>query len=290
MTDQIESNQNEELLDQIHSEEIAVEPPQAVEENPTVQKAKQYGHVSREDWIAQGKDPDDWKSPKEFVRTGEILDQLYSLRKEISQRDNEIQSLVDYNRRVSEREYERAKQELHAQLQNAKNYDDVESVEHLTRQIGNLEYQEQQERLQSLNNLRQNVMSQFMARNGHWYNNQHPELVQKAQMIGNELKQYYPNLPIEEAARRIEERMKLEHPEIAVSNPAVPKPVLSSSNSALNQSASVAKGGSAEAIFNRLPKDLKDVYHSSKRTLEKIPGVTYTINEYIDKLKSDGEI
>ena len=42
------------------------------EEDEVVANAKKYGHLSKEDWEAQGKDPDDWKSPGEFDKRNKM--------------------------------------------------------------------------------------------------------------------------------------------------------------------------------------------------------------------------
>lgn len=51
-------------------------------------------HISRDDWIASGKDPDEWRSPREFRERGELIEQKKALEKELERKfDNQIKNL-----------------------------------------------------------------------------------------------------------------------------------------------------------------------------------------------------
>lgn len=284
----------EEAVEDAHQEEepdhgIQEEPERQEqdEENEVEQKAKKYGHLSKEDWIAQGKDPDQWKSPEEFNRTGEILDQLYSMKKQLDKRDREIQALVDYQQRTSEREYERAKQELEQKLTMAKEDMDMEAVSHYTKELSRVEDMEQQNKQQSIQEAHQAALSRFTERNKHWFNEQNPDLMTRAQVIDQELKSIYPNATFDELAQKIEMRMQYEYPD-RVGGQAKPKQTVSHSQSSVNKSAGTHR--SSEMSFRKLPQELKDTYSATKRIIESQSGKEYSVKDFMEQLKRDGEI
>src|SRR5260221_4064288 len=137
-----EDREDEELPEEEEVlEENEPEEPQEPEEpeDDVVEKAKKFGHLSKEDWIAAGKDPNKYKTPEEFNKTGEVIDQLYSLKKKVDQRDREIQALIDYQQRTSVREFERAKQELEQRLASSKDDMDMEGVSRYTQELTRLQ-------------------------------------------------------------------------------------------------------------------------------------------------------
>src|ERR1044071_1145479 len=69
---------------------------ESTEKSEIKEKAKQYGHLSYDEWVKRGNDPKKYKSEQEYVRTGEILEQLFELKKKLGQRDREIEALLEY--------------------------------------------------------------------------------------------------------------------------------------------------------------------------------------------------
>ncbi len=57
--------------------------------------------ISRDDWIASGKDPDDWRSPREFRERGELIESNKALRHTVERlkvdTDNQIKNLNTYH-------------------------------------------------------------------------------------------------------------------------------------------------------------------------------------------------
>ena len=47
-------------------------------------------HISKEDWVASGKDPDEWRSPREFRERGEFIDRIQKLERK---NDSDIKNL-----------------------------------------------------------------------------------------------------------------------------------------------------------------------------------------------------
>jgi hypothetical protein len=270
--------------------------PEVVEqhevEESTEQRAKKFGHLSKEEWESQGKDPKDWKTPEEFDRTGKLIDEVYALRKKIERREDEISNLVVFNQRVAERERAKALQELQARLVTAKQYADVEGVEAATKDLQDYQNQQAYEQRQQQEYSRQKVLTEFQERNAHWYNASRPDLQARAVEIDNQLRQLYPHLTFAERALKIEERVNYEHPELTKDAPPpsrIEARPLSSAGSAINKAVSTARP-SVQNTFNKLNAELKEMYYTTKRVTERVPGVKYTIDDYVTYLKDNGEI
>ena len=289
-----EDELEEEVLEEVEPEEEAseedVEPEEdeSSEDDEIVQRAKKYGHLSKEEWIAQGKNPDLWKSPEEFDKTGKILEQIYSLRKKVDQRDREIEAMVEFQRRTSKREYDRAKQELQSKLKESEEDMDVKGVAHYTKELTRLEDMEQHETQQQQLSYQQQAQQAFIERNQHWYNDRNPDLQQQAMLINNELAQKNPNMDPNDIAEIIEYRIQREHPERVLGESRKSKPVVSPNRSSVNKTA--VKKTSLDRTFNGLSQELKDTYSATKRIAEKIDGKPYTKADFIKELKDYGEI
>lgn len=275
----VEENEQEEVVEQPEES-----PP---EEDEVVERAKKYGHLSKEEWIAAGKDPDKYKTPEEFDKTGKVIEQLYSLKKKVDQRDREIQSLVEYQQRTSQREYERAKQELEQRLALSKDDMDMEGVSHYTKELVRLQDNEQSSKAHQMQQAQYAAQQAFIERNQHWFNDRNPDLKNRAIEIDNELKGIYPNATYEELAQKIETRMQYEHPE-RVSGQTRARPSVSPSQSSVNKTA--VNTSSVKRTFQSLSQDLKDTYSATKRIVESRGDKEYTVNDFINQLKKDGEL
>ncbi len=288
-----EPEMEEEIPEEIPEEPDDPEDPEEdAEENDksqdeVVERAKKYGHLSKEDWVAQGRDPNQWKSPEEFDKTGKVIEQLYSLKKKVDQRDREIQALVDYQQRTSQREYERAKQDLEQRLASSKDDMDMEGVAHYTKELVRLQDNEAHTQHQQLQQSQHEAQQRFIERNQHWFNDRNPDLKQRAIEIDNEIKSIYPNATYDELAQKIETRMQYDYPERVIGQTKA-RPAISSSHSSVNKSA--VNTSSVKRTFQGLSQDLKDTYSATKRIVESRGDKEYTVNDFISQLKKDGEL
>jgi len=251
-----------------------------------VERAKKYGHLSKEEWEAAGNDPAKYKTPEEFDKTGKVIEQLYSLKKKVDQRDREIQSLVEYQKRTSEREYERAKQELETRLADSKSDMDMEGVSHYTKELTRLQDSEQTSKAQQNQQAQQAAQTAFVERNQHWFNDRNPDLKNRAIEIDNELKRIYPNASYEELAQKIETRMQYDYPERVMGGTSRARPSVAASS--VNKTA--IQASSVKRTFQGLSQELKDTYSATKRIIESGRDKEYTMNDFINQLKKDGEL
>lgn len=267
----------------VEVEEPEGEEPEGVEPEPEsedseVGKAKKYGHLSKEEWIAAGKDPALWKSPAEFNKTGEIIEQLITLKKKVDQRDREMENIIKFHEKELKRQYEVAKRDLEARLTASKEDMDIEAVSHYTRELTRLQDQEQQSQFQESQQLQQNARQAFIERNAHWFNDRNPDLQQRAVEIDNELKRKNPNVSYEDLADLIEAKMLKEFPERVMGQSHQNRP--HTSQSAVNKTAIVKK-----TSLKSLSQEHKDTFNVYKRINPKI-----TEAEFIQRLKDDGEL
>lgn len=245
------------------------------------ERAKKFGHLSKEEWIAAGKPESQWKSPEEFDKTGKILEQLYSVKKKVDQRDREIQALVEYQQRTSQREYERAKQDLESRLAASKDDMDMEGVSHYTRELTRLQDSEVQTQSHAIQQHQQQAKEAFVERNQHWFNDRNPDLMQRAIEIDLEVREDFPNATYDQLAQKIEKRMQYEHPE-RVLGQSKPRPTVSRSTSSVNKSAT----STTTRAFHSLSAEHKDMFSVYKRVMN--PNATEA--DFIARLKKDGEI
>ena len=290
----------EEAVEEVVIDEEEIEEPESgseeseVEEEESgnsevVERAKKYGHLSKEEWVAQGRDPKQWKSPESFDKTGKILEQLYAMKKKVDQRDREIQALVDYQQRTSQREYEKAKEDLQNRLTMSKDDMDMEGVAHYTKELSRLEHIEQSNQVVHAQQSQQAALENFIERNQHWYNDRNPDLVERAVEIDNEIKADINAGRIKvnslgDIAVMIEKRLGYEHPDRVLGSKRSPKaPNLSPSQSSVNKSA--VNKNSASKTFKGLSQEHRDTFNVYKRINPNI-----TESDFINRLKQDGEL
>jgi hypothetical protein len=274
-------HQNEPEDEQVYQNEQTEE-----EENPeVVEKAKKYGHISKEDWVAQGRDPAKYKTPEEFNKTGEVIEQFYSLKKKVEQRDREIQALIEYQQRTSQREYEKAKQELEARITASKNDYDMEGIAHYTKELTRLEENERNSQYQQNQQRQQEAQQRFIERNQHWFNDRNADLKQRAIQIDLEVKDKYPNASYDDLAEMIELKMLKEFPERIMGQTKNVRPSVQTSS--VNKTA--VNTSSTRKVFQGLSQELKDTYNAHKRMRASM-GQDLTEAEFIERLKADGEI
>ncbi len=273
-----EERYEEELEEIVDNPEVEIDNPEEIDEE--VEEAKKHGHLSLEEWEAQGKDPKQYKTPEEFNKTAKAIDQIYSLKKRMDQKEREIQALVAYQERTKQREYERAKQDLEARLTASQDDMDMKAVSHYTKELTRLEDTERNSQAQQSQQLQQSAQQNFIERNQHWFNDRNLDLKERAIEIDNEVKRLYPNASFEELAEVIEKRMQYEHPE-RVLGQSKARPSISPNQSSINKTAV----GEKKHVFRNLSQEHKDTYHVYKRINPKI-----TEADFIQRLKADGEI
>ncbi len=294
---------NEEMKDELQEQPGTEEPVEleAVEEqteetteqlNPEVEKARSKGWLSEEDYVKKHGTKEGYKSPEEFNEFGENYykraeENYKDLKKALERRDAEIAALVEYQKRTKDREFQRAKQEVEAQLKQAKEIGDGEAVEQLTKEKLKAEAEEMRVAHEQVEQARQATLNNFIKRNSYWYNESRPDLKAEAHMLDQRFKALNPNLTFDEVGQMIEMQMKINHPELQVKT-APTQPTFSAANSSVNKG-SAERAPDDSRVFRTLSAEHRSIYNATKDVMKR-SGIEYTQAEFIKRLKDDGEI
>ena len=114
---------NEEIHDDVHEEHYDEEPKSR--EEILEEKARQQGWKPFEEWDG---DPDDWVTPETFVVRGEMIDKIKHQNKTIKELNTIVDELKKHHQKVSEREYEKAYEQLKNQKKEALADEDYDRV------------------------------------------------------------------------------------------------------------------------------------------------------------------
>lgn len=132
-----DSDGGEEHSAEIDSQQYDDEP---IEDEP----ADDARHMSREDWVASGKDADDYLTPDEFKRAGALRNEsTLSLAKKFAQQESMMQEIIAGQNKAleenSRREREKVIAELRTQQAEAIEFSDADKAAKLEREIANHE-------------------------------------------------------------------------------------------------------------------------------------------------------
>lgn len=261
-----------------------------------VQKAKKYGHLSRDEYMAKYGTMDGYKDEETFNKFGdsysEVKDILKGMNKKIEAREKENEALVHYISNVKERERKAARDELTKALKEAAMMGDVNAVQDLTREQTKLDYQDAQEAASKTVQTIQQFENEFRERNP-WYEKD-AEMTRRSIEIDEEIRSgkydyLYPKpQTYVQLSRQIELVMKQEYPDRVngySSNRSAPT-VSSAQSGVAKNSKSV---DDSVSTFRGLDEEHKAIYNATKRMLEK-NGIQYSQKDFINKLRKDGEI
>ncbi len=272
------------------SEDVSNETQDEVDPE-VVQKAKKNGHLNREDYIKKYGSDKGYKSPQEFNKFGdiypEIKDALKTMNQKLAAREKDLEVTTNYIKSVREREREQARRDVLAALKEAEQMGDVQAVRHLTKEEAKLDYMDAQEVAKKATDDIHHAVSSFEQRNADWYNKD-MEMTARATQIDQEIRQgrYAHIMPVptnyEQLANQIEVIVKNEFANRVQSKQNIRQaPALNQAKSAISKPT-----GNVEVKFKGLSNDHKLLF----ATLNRMQGCAYTKEEFINKLKKDGEI
>lgn len=292
--DQLNAEENESLaVDQMSDgllpgqadDKVDAQEPVADE---SLEKAKKYGYKTKEQWVQEGRDPNKYKSPDEFLKFGETYDIVKSLKTELS---HIRQELAETKKRKAEEAVRQARIELEKQLHQAKLTGDINTVEQLAQQRAQIEVQHQQQVAADAMQEQAKINMQFVERNKHWYNDSRPDLQEEAKVRANRILSEVPNISYAAAAMQVENEMKWAHPEINVPV-AVPRTDTSPSRSNVNKTMMDSNPGKYDEtrLLKSLTPDQVAEFNAVKAVVEGLnerhPNprhkTTYTVKEYLD--------
>lgn len=261
----------------------------------SVDKAKKHGYLSKEQYISKYGTEEGFKSPDQFNKYGEawgeVKDVISNQKKQLDEQTKQIDALVKFNERVEERAAQRARAELEAQIQNAKDLGDVHAVEQLSREQAKQDFHTWNSVAQQAEAQRLQVQQSFVERNKHWFNI-NPVMTERARQIDMEERQRASSagvtIPYDQLANVVEARLRVEYPETMISrNAGNTAPNISSSQSAVNKVGAV---NVVDKTFNSLSDEHKQVFEASNRSLRRQGRKEYSKQEYVATLKKYGDI
>lgn len=299
MSDNQEFEKEEDKLDGALPEENTLEEevspedqqePETQPEDEVKLKAKKTGHLSADEYYKKHQTMEGYKSEREFVLTGELID----LKKTVQKRDQDIEEIVKYHKDTIERQKQSLRRQLDERLAEAEAIGDVRQVRQLTEQKTGMDIQAQRDEYNKVESTRIRAEQDFLERNKYWYNDSNPELVQRCR----DLDAFYSPLSRspEETALKIEQQIKTEMsldpryaPLVRAKTNTQSGPSFNSSQSSVNKSVSETVNTSDSRLEAKLSSSEKAMYASLKRMASKV-GQTYTVKEFIQSNQSDGEI
>lgn len=289
------SDENNELeqqeIDDTQAQIIQEPEIEAHSEEAPQSKAKATGHMSKEEWIASGRDEKDYKSEKEFELTGELIE----LKKIIRNQQTDIKEIIKYHDDVVAAQKLNFRQQLDAQIKYAKETGDVEQVEQLVEERRELNEREKQQALSKQDQTIKNSIESFIERNKHWYNEQNMDLVEKAQKLEVEIRSgeytQKTGVPIPTSYEGVLRQVELEIKAIKAQS-SIPqesyRPVMSGTQSSVNkETKAVSKND--DVLYGKLNPSEKSMFHALKRINQQV-GREYSVKQFLDKIKNDKEV
>lgn len=113
------------------AEEVAEEKPA----DPLVEKANKIGWVGKDEWVAAGKDPDEWVDHAEYVRRKPLFDKIHTLSKALKDKDEKIEAVSKYAQKAAEIAREKAIKEFEEERRKAVEVGDIEAFEAADKQL-----------------------------------------------------------------------------------------------------------------------------------------------------------
>jgi len=281
-----EAAPDEPITEPVETEEVVDdEPIDEVVEPEVSELAKKDGFMSKDDWVASGKAEEDYMTPEEFSKVGELRDDSNITRQQLSkqfvQMESNMNEMLKSQRQIVEdaRKSERDKviAELKAEQKEAVEYQDTEKALEIERKINDEKAKaEEKPEVKPDENKPSQAMSDWHGSNDHWYGVDEGA----SNLINSELiKSEKAGLPFEEGIIKAEARAKKYFPQyfddIAEPEPEVkipPRP----------RSVSETSRRKTKTESKKTFKDLDPAIQVFARKAAKASGMTET--EYMENM------
>lgn len=222
---------------EIISDEPKDEPKPQV--NDEEDKARQRGWTSKAEWVAQGKDPDEWVSAKHFNEKGTLISkarEFEQLQKTFKTDVDNVKKYVQAQAQLQIQELQRQNQELLEAKRSAVQYGDWEGVQKAEQALTNnainqlnLQQQIQQPQQQGPSQEELEVEAQF-ERENQWINIKDPthQDYGKAVFAQNLYAQLLntPNMTVNQRLEYLQNEIAQRFPKSPVTNPNRDKPAI----------------------------------------------------------------
>lgn len=120
-------------------ESVAKEAPEAdadvVQSSPEEQKAEGFGWMPKEKWVEEGKSEDEWVPAKQFLKFGELKQQVIAKEKQLTKQEKVIKLMKNHHMQVKESAYKEALKQLRAEREAALEDNDFVKAERVKDRI-----------------------------------------------------------------------------------------------------------------------------------------------------------
>lgn len=187
-------------------------PGEVTQSDVQAERASQHGWVSEEEWIEQGKDPDEWVDAKTFNMRGEFFDKIHKQKREIDDMRKALDDLKTLQQKTAEIEREKVLRELKAAKKAAVEAGDGDAVVELDDRIDEVKAyvvpDATREQLERAQREAQDRFVQWKAEND-WYDTD-PELAEYADFIGMKMQQEgkTPDEIFETVGKKVKQQFK----------------------------------------------------------------------------------
>ncbi len=213
------------------TEKVEEKKVEEVKVSPTEQSARDQGWVSQEEWVADGKDPEQWRPAKEFVDRGELYKSIHQTKRELKQTQAALTALQKHHLYVFENAHKQALDELKREKRQALKNEDIQKVVEVEEKIEELTEQQKTEKEAFVRNQvatvpQGGVHPDFAAwqETNTWYQDDE-ELREYADFKGIKYTQKNPGVDPKEVLAYVEKQVKKQFPEKFGTRKAAPNPV-----------------------------------------------------------------
>lgn len=167
--------------------------------------AREQGWRPKEEWEG---DPAKWVSAETFIAKGELISKIESLGKKLKDSEKAIQLLSEHNKKIKEKEFQRAVEYLKGQKKIAYENGDVDKIIEIDDKIAEVKTQ-QKEITQEVQKTEQEPIPEFIAwkEKNPWYGFD-SEMTADADMFGNAYAANNPNKSPEEVFNYVTTKIK----------------------------------------------------------------------------------
>lgn len=248
--------------------------------DPVAEQATAQGWVPKEDWVAAGKSPEDWRPAKEFVERGELYKSIHSTKRELKQTQAALNALQKHHQYVFEKARLQAIDELKKERRLALREGDLEAVEVLDDRIEDTRQQFEEERAalhQAQAAVQVGPPPEFEAWKSQntWYETDN-EMKEYADAIGLIYINKNPKAPPSQVLSHITDKMRKQYPEKLGVKRAAPNAV-----ARVDRTAQAGKG---QLTMADVPEEMRPVI----RNFCEATGMSEA--DYIKQLKKNGAL
>ena len=235
------------------------------EPTPFESSAREQGWVSKEEWVAGGKDEAEWRPAREFVERGELYKSIHSTKRELKQAQQALTALQKHHQYVFEKAHRQALDDLKREKRQAMRNEDIATVADIDEKIEELQAKHEEERNQIQPVPVQPTVppefSTWVERNT-WYERD-SELREFADATGIVFAQKNPGIAPSEVLRHVEEKIKKQFPDKFGVKRTAPNPTAAPSKTA--QKGAPSKGDPREDQLDETARGIMNTLIKSKQ-------------------------